>query len=56
VTILGPSLDWRKDAFGHTQHPVNVTVDLLWPCIAPDDERSAIGDYQFLTGNNNPDA
>jgi hypothetical protein len=54
VTIVGPSLDWRKDAFGHTQHAVNVAVDLLWSCIAPDGERSAIGDYQ--SDNNNPDA
>ena len=46
MTILGPSLVWRKDAFGHAQHPVNVAVDLLWPCIAPDDERSAIGGRQ----------
>ena len=56
MTILGPSLDWRKDAFVHTQHAVNVAVDLLWSCIAPDGERSAIGDYQFLSDNNNLDA
>jgi len=56
VTISGPSLDWRKDAFAHTQHAINVAVDLLWSCIAPDDERSAIGDYQFLSDNNNLDA
>ena len=56
MTILGPSLDWRKDTFVHTQHAVNVAVDLLWSCIAPDSEGSAIGDYQFLSDNNNPDA
>ena len=46
MTILGPSLDWGEDAFGHSQDPVNVAADLLWPCIAPDGERSAIGGRQ----------
>jgi hypothetical protein len=46
VTILGPSLDWREDAFGHTEHPVNVAVDLLRACIAPDGERPTIGGRQ----------
>ena len=46
MTILGPSLDWREDAFGHAEHPVNVAVDLFWPCIAADGEHSAIGGRQ----------
>ena len=41
MTILRASLDWGEDAFGHTQHPVNFAVDLLSPCIAPDDEVTA---------------
>jgi hypothetical protein len=32
-----------EDAFWNTQHPVNVALDLLWPCIEPGDECSAIG-------------
>jgi hypothetical protein len=40
----------------HTQHAVNVAANLLWSCIAPDGEPSAIGDYQFLSDNNNPHA
>jgi len=34
VTILGPSLDWREDAFRDTEDPVNVAVDLLASSIA----------------------
>jgi len=53
---FGPSLDLRKDAFAHTQHAINVAMDLLWSYVAPDGGRSAIGDYQFLSDNNNLDA
>ena len=35
MTILGPSLDWREDAFGHAEHPVNVAVDLYLGPEAP---------------------
>ena len=40
MTILRPSLDWREDAFGHTQHPVNDAVDFaLGPFGSPDWKR-----------------
>jgi hypothetical protein len=39
---LRPPLDWGDDAFGYTQ----LAVDLLWPCIAPDSEHSAISGRQ----------
>jgi hypothetical protein len=43
VTILGPWHDWREDTVGHTEHPVNVAVDLLW---SSDGEGLAIGGRQ----------
>jgi len=43
---LDPSLDWAEDAPGHTKHQVNVTVALLWPCIARDGRRAASGGWQ----------
>jgi hypothetical protein len=46
VTILGPSHDWREDALGYTEDPVNVAVDLLWSCIASDGEGLAISGRQ----------
>jgi hypothetical protein len=46
VIILGPSHDWQEDALGYAEHPVNVAVDLLWSCIAPDGKGLAIGGRQ----------
>jgi hypothetical protein len=46
VTIVGPSRDWREDTVRYTEHPVNVTVDLLWSCIASDGEGLGIGGRQ----------
>jgi len=42
VTILGPPINRRQDAFGQTQDPVNLGVDFLGPCIAPDGKDSAV--------------
>jgi hypothetical protein len=42
VTILGPPIDWQQDAFGNTQDSVNLGVDFLGPCIAPDGKDSAV--------------
>jgi hypothetical protein len=46
VTILGPSINRRQDAFGHTYDPVNLGVDFLGPCIAPDGKDSAVSGGQ----------
>jgi hypothetical protein len=46
VTILGPSIDWQQDEFGHMQDPVNYAVDFLWPCIAPDGKDSTVSGGQ----------
>jgi hypothetical protein len=39
-------MDWQQDAFGHTQDPVNLGVDFLGPCIAPDAKDSAVSGGQ----------
>jgi hypothetical protein len=46
VTILGPSIDWHQDAFGHPQNPVISLWIFLWPCIAPDGKDSAVSGGQ----------
>jgi len=46
VTIFGPSLDWREYAFGHTDHPLNFAVDLLWLGVPPDGEDPTVGSRQ----------
>jgi len=46
VTILGPPINRRQDAFGHTHDPVNLGVDFLGPCIAPEGKDSAISGGQ----------
>ena len=46
MTILGPAINWRQDAFGHTEDPVNLGVDFLGPCIAPDGKHSAVSGGQ----------
>ena len=46
MTILGPPINRRQDAFGHTEDPVNLGVDFLGSCIAPDGKDSAVSGGQ----------
>ena len=46
MTILGPPINRRQDAFGHTYDPVNLGVDFIGPCTAPDGKDSAVSGGQ----------
>ena len=46
MTILGSPINRRQDAFWHMYDPVNLGVNFLGPCIAPDGKDSAVSGGQ----------
>ena len=53
---LAGALDEAKDRLWRAENGVFQLKAAAQSCIAPDGERSDIGDYQFLSDNYNPDA
>jgi hypothetical protein len=43
---MGPSFDWKQDAFGYVEHLVNIAMDLVWLGVTSDRKGSTVAGWQ----------